>query len=178
MTRAERGGLGLSSPCYSLVPGDLRNLDDLATSLVGSPPPPPCADLAPGPEPEPEPPRRRQTAPLDPSVPTLLLLECVLVYLEPETTSRLLRWFCETFRPATTTTSAIVAYDPFRLQDQFGTVMKRNLAVESFLPSKKEKKEGGGIPPRKLLSTDEAARTASSDCSPCPEPIRPRPSRP
>lgn len=106
--RIERGGLGLSSEHYTLLPGDLRHLDQLSDSLlVGTPQPP-----------------------LDRKLPTLLLLECVLVYLEPEITASLLTWFCDTFQQARG--SAIVGYDPFRLQDQFGTVMKRNLAVSYF----------------------------------------------
>ncbi|GAA5883007.1 hypothetical protein JCM3774_001757 [Rhodotorula dairenensis] len=134
----ERGGLGLSSPYYALVPGDLRDLDDLADSLIGGRPRAAQSDSAAN---QPPRPNSSSSPPLDPSVPTLLLLECVLVYLEPETTSRLLRWFCDTFRTLNSEEeeegesgrrSAIVAYDPFRLQDQFGTIMKRNLALRSL----------------------------------------------
>ncbi|GAA5961656.1 hypothetical protein JCM8115_004724 [Rhodotorula mucilaginosa] len=107
--RIERGGLGLSSEHYTLVPGDLRHLEQLSESLLGG---------------------TSTRPPLDPTLPTLLLLECVLVYLEPEITASLLSWFCDTFRQARG--SAIVGYDPFRLQDQFGTVMKRNLALRSL----------------------------------------------
>ena len=109
--RIERGGLGLSAEDYTLLPGDLRHLDQLSDSLlVGG--------------------TSTTKPPLDRTLPTLLLLECVLVYLEPEITSSLLTWFCETFHQVRG--SAIVGYDPFRLQDQFGTVMKRNLAVSLF----------------------------------------------
>lgn len=113
--RIERGGLGLSSEHYTLLPGDLRHLDQLSDSLLGVGNPTTTSSNKP---------------PLDRTLPTLLLLECVLVYLEPGITSALLTWFCETFHQAHG--SAIVGYDPFRLQDQFGTVMKRNLAVSLF----------------------------------------------
>ncbi|BGP57235.1 hypothetical protein JCM8202_005328 [Rhodotorula sphaerocarpa] len=118
----QRGGLGLSSSRYALVPGDLRDLPALAASLVGGIEPS-RSDPDPPPPPPPSPP------PLDPSLPTLLLLECVLVYLNSETTENLLRWFCETF---TAPGTCIVAYDPFGLQDQFGIVMRRNLAARSL----------------------------------------------
>ncbi|GAA5991652.1 hypothetical protein JCM10908_001074 [Rhodotorula pacifica] len=120
--KIERGGLGLSSPYYTLLPGDIRQLDSLSASLV-SPPAPTSAASSPPPP------------PLDPSLPTLLLLECVLVYLEPAVTSRLLSWFCETFggaKGAGGGGSAVVGYDPFRLEDQFGVVMRRNLALRSL----------------------------------------------
>lgn len=113
--RIERGGLGLSSEHYTLLPGDLRHLDQLSDSLLGVGNPTTTTSNKP---------------PLDRTLPTLLLLECVLVYLEPGITSALLTWFCETFHQAHG--SAIVGYDPFRLQDQFGTVMKRNLALRSL----------------------------------------------
>ncbi|GAA6029010.1 hypothetical protein JCM8097_001550 [Rhodosporidiobolus ruineniae] len=110
--KIELGGQGLSSPLYALLPGDLRSLSALSSSLLSAPPS--------GSSPEPI---------LDPSLPTLLLLECVLVYLEPAVTDELLRWSCETFAAER---SAVVTYDPFGLDDAFGAVMKRNLAARNL----------------------------------------------
>ncbi|GAA5912715.1 leucine carboxy methyltransferase [Sporobolomyces salmoneus] len=105
--KIEQGGLGLSSPLYAILPGDLRDVPSLSLSLFlsqgGAPPH------------------------LDPSLPTLLLLECVLVYLTPEKTNDLLKFFTSTFKEG-----CVVAYDPFGLDDSFGEVMKRNLAMRGL----------------------------------------------
>ncbi|BGP26616.1 leucine carboxyl methyltransferase [Rhodotorula toruloides] len=112
--RIEQGGLGLSSPLYALLPGDLRKLDAISTSLLS----PPASSTS-----------SASTDPiLLPSVQTLLLLECVLVYLPPSDTDVILRWFASTFVAG----SAIVSYDPFGLDDSFGKVMRRNLALRSL----------------------------------------------
>lgn len=102
---AANGGTGLSSRYYSIVPSDLRTLPSLSQTLLGD-----GATLG----------------VLDPSLPTLLLAECVLVYLPPASTSALLSWFASSFN---VTGSCSVAYDPFGLEDSFGQVMLRNLAV-------------------------------------------------
>ena len=102
---AEQGGLGLSSPLYAVIPGDLRDVNELSNSLMSA--------------------SSSDTAPLlDPSLPTLLLLECVLVYLAPSKTNDLLSFFSSMFK-----NGCAVSYDPFGLDDNFGQVMKRNLAV-------------------------------------------------
>ena len=103
----EHGGTGLTSATYALVPGDIRDFASLTQALTSPPP-------------------SDQTGPplLDRSLPTLLLAECVLVYLPPETTIGVLAWFRQTFA-----SGAAVSYDPFGLQDNFGKVMIRNLAV-------------------------------------------------
>ncbi|BGP02217.1 Leucine carboxyl methyltransferase 1 [Rhodotorula toruloides ATCC 204091] len=112
--KIEQGGLGLSSPLYALLPGDLRNFDALSVSLL-SPPAFPSTSASTDPI-------------LLPSLPTLLLLECVLVYLPPPDTDAILLWFASTFAPG----SAVVSYDPFGLDDSFGKVMRRNLALRSL----------------------------------------------
>ncbi|GAA5823863.1 hypothetical protein JCM11251_003323 [Rhodosporidiobolus azoricus] len=116
--KIDQGGLGLSSPLYGLLPGDLRSLPSLADSLLSST----SAQSVPS--------ASDSTPLLDPSLPTLLLLECVIIYLQPEVTDNVLSWFSETFGGATG--SAVVSYDPFGLEDQFGTVMKRNLAARNL----------------------------------------------
>ncbi|GAA6005067.1 leucine carboxy methyltransferase [Rhodotorula paludigena] len=112
--KIEQGGLALSSPLYTLLPGDLRSLSALSESL-----------LSPSTSPT-------YGAPLSPSLPTLLLVECVLVYLESAATDALLSWFASTWGADGGAGGAIVEYDPFGLEDQFGAVMRRNLAVRSI----------------------------------------------
>lgn len=97
------GGTSLLSPLYFLLPGDLRDLSSLSSALLSF-----------------------SNPILDPALPTLLLAECVLVYLPPSATSELLVWFASMFEKEG---SAAVSYDPFGLQDSFGQVMIRNLAV-------------------------------------------------
>ncbi len=91
------GGTGLDSPLYAVLPCDLRDLAALTTALQ---------------------------AHLDPALPTLLLAECVFVYVPPQDVSNLLGWFAQTFGRG-----ACFSYDPFGLDDSFGKVMVRNLAV-------------------------------------------------
>ncbi|GAA5975421.1 hypothetical protein JCM5350_006474 [Sporobolomyces pararoseus] len=106
--KIEQGGLGLSSPLYAVIPGDLRDVDKLSESLLSA--------------------SSSDTAPLlDPSLPTLLLLECVLVYLAPSKTNDLLSFFSSMFK-----NGCAVSYDPFGLDDNFGQVMKRNLAMRGL----------------------------------------------
>ncbi|GAA5939411.1 uncharacterized protein JCM15063_006172, partial [Sporobolomyces koalae] len=107
---AEQGGLGLTSQHYALVPGDLRELESLKATLLHSPSS-----------------SQSNATLLDPSLPTLLLLECVLVYLPPSATSNLLSFFASTFLEG-----SVVSYDPFGLNDSFGQVMKRNLAMRGL----------------------------------------------
>jgi len=58
----------------------------------------------------------------DPGLPTLLLLECVLVYMEEGCAEQLLRWAADAFP-----TSAVLVYDPTRPDDAFGRQMLLNL---------------------------------------------------
>lgn len=105
----EKGGTALNSPLYTLLPGDLRTFStDLGPFLTSSDPFPTSSDPI-----------------LDPTIPTLLLAECVLIYLPPTSTNSILSWFSQTFPSG----SATVSYDPFGLNDSFGKVMLRNLAV-------------------------------------------------
>jgi len=93
------GGTSLRSPIYNLLPVDLRR--------------PPSATLAP------------LVAPLlDPSLPTLLLCECVLAYLLPTASDAILRWFSEYIQ---TGVLGVAVYEMFGLDDAFGRVMKTNL---------------------------------------------------
>lgn len=91
------GGTALHSPIYHLLPADLRQ--------------PPSETLAP------------LLSLLSPSLPTLLLFECVLVYMSPEASHALIQWFVDQC-------SGIlggIVYEMFGLQDSFGKVMHENL---------------------------------------------------
>lgn len=94
----EGGGTSLRSEHYSLLPLDLRTPDALTV----------LDDL------------------LDPSLPTLILAECVLCYMQPQEADRIFTWagrFAD---------RAIIVYEMVGLKDTFGQVMRRNLAVRLF----------------------------------------------
>lgn len=59
---------------------------------------------------------------LDPDLPTLLLSECVLVYMTPSQSSNLVRWAAETFH-----TAMFINYEQVNMSDRFGQVMIENL---------------------------------------------------
>ena len=56
------------------------------------------------------------------SLPTFILLECVLVYMQAEKASQLLAWAARSFPSA-----AVLVYDPTRPHDAFGLQMQKNL---------------------------------------------------
>lgn len=58
-------------------------------------------------------------------LPTLLLFECVLVYMERTASDALLRWFVEQSRGPV----GAVVYEMFGLEDAFGRMMVNNLKV-------------------------------------------------
>ncbi|CEL52565.1 Leucine carboxyl methyltransferase 1 OS=Cryptococcus neoformans var, neoformans serotype D (strain B-3501A) GN=PPM1 PE=3 SV=1 [Rhizoctonia solani AG-1 IB] len=99
--KIERGGIGLSSPNYHLIPLDLREgasaLEILTAASSSSPP-------------------------LDPSLPTLFIAECVFVYMPPNASGAIIQWFSNTFKR-----TAGIVYEMFGLQDSFGKVLKDNL---------------------------------------------------
>lgn len=61
-------------------------------------------------------------AEVDFSIPTLLLAECVLVYIESNQCSNLLKWMSSHF-----SSSMIVNYEQVAMNDRFGEVMMDNL---------------------------------------------------
>ena len=87
---------------YALVPGDLR---DFASSIA-----PRLLEL------------------LDPALPTLVLAECVFIYLDPAHSESILSWCTSTLGSAGAGVMT-VQYDPVGLDDSFGRVMIRNLQV-------------------------------------------------
>lgn len=103
----EQGGAALRSSAYRLIPADLRTfISDMASALTSN-----NADDADGPV-------------LDHSVDTLILLECVCIYIPPSVTQPLLQWADQTFSRA-----SVVWYDPINLTDAFGRMMVSNLRV-------------------------------------------------
>uniref|UniRef100_H3D5V0 Leucine carboxyl methyltransferase 1 n=1 Tax=Tetraodon nigroviridis TaxID=99883 RepID=H3D5V0_TETNG len=59
---------------------------------------------------------------LNPDLPTVLLSECVLVYMTPSQSSNLVRWAAETFH-----TAMFINYEQVNMSDRFGQVMIENL---------------------------------------------------
>lgn len=108
------GGTALHSSRYHLLPIDIRvspseGLGTLLTSPI------PNGQLI-----------------LLPNVPTLLLFECVLVYMSPQESNAILRWVLEHFNASASGKSAVVGgivYEMFKLNDAFGRIMLNNLKV-------------------------------------------------
>lgn len=107
------GGTMLRTPVYNLFPVDLRT--------------PPAVSLAPllsadhnnNGDGEPM---------LSPTLPTLLLFECVLAYMNPAASNALIRWFVDYFSNAPRGgLLGGVVYEMFKLNDAFGRVMLNNL---------------------------------------------------
>lgn len=110
----ENGGTTLRSAKYHLFPADLRV--------------PPTTSIAPHLS------SPFQGSPiLSPDLPTLLLFECVLVYIDPEASQTLIRWFVDYFAPSSVLGAMV--YEMFGLNDSFGTVMIENLKVAFTPPS-------------------------------------------
>ncbi|KAF1332395.1 Leucine carboxyl methyltransferase 2-like, partial [Globisporangium splendens] len=84
---------------YSLVSCDLGDVVRLKASLVA--------------------------AGVDQSLPTLVIAECVVSYLDPTRGTELLRWLSGWFADATA-----VIYDPFALNDAFGETLQKYFAVK------------------------------------------------
>ena len=74
---------------------------------------------------------------LSPTIPTLLIFECVLVYLTPATSDTLLQWFIDYFSESGVL--GAVVYEMFGLGDSFGRVMLNNLKVSHHLISCKDR---------------------------------------
>lgn len=114
------GGASLQGPVYNLLPADLRlppskTLAPLLASSSSSDP--------------------SSSSLLSPSLPTLLLFECVLVYMAPEASSALIQWFVHYFSRENQEDAVLgsIVYEMFGLGDSFGRVMLNNMKVPAFL---------------------------------------------
>ena len=99
--RISSSGDSLYSSCYNIHPVDLRQLAE-TSSLPNLPN-------------------------LSSTTPTLILSECCLCYLPPETTVSILRTFSERLMPPPTPL-ALIIYEPIKPDDAFGRMMVSNLA--------------------------------------------------
>ncbi|KAI0042561.1 leucine carboxyl methyltransferase [Auriscalpium vulgare] len=96
------GGTALRSPVYNLLPVDLRHSPESSLRpLLASP----------------------ENPLLSPSLPTLLLFECVLVYMTPAASDALIQWFVDYLSAPL----GSIVYEMFGLGDSFGRVMLNNL---------------------------------------------------
>ena len=107
-----KGGTALHSQKYHLLPADLRlPPSEILEPMLFSPIEPTADSI------------------LDPSLPTLLLFECVLAYIFPSASSQLLDWFIKFIKNSPTGVLGCVVYEMFGLNDPFGRVMVDNLKV-------------------------------------------------
>ncbi|MCJ1380940.1 carboxy methyl transferase for protein phosphatase 2A [Xylographa soralifera] len=68
---------------------------------------------------------------IDPALPTLLISECCLTYLAPDTADAVIKHFVGILSPATP--AALVLYEPINPFDSFGKVMIANLAARGIV---------------------------------------------
>ena len=95
------GGCDVHARSYRLATADLRNVGEVEAAL--------------------------HAAGCDFSLPTLLLSECVLVYLEPEESCSIIAWAARAFAR-----SVFVTYEQVRPHDAFGQMMMRNLEERGY----------------------------------------------
>ncbi|KAH6913985.1 leucine carboxyl methyltransferase [Coprinopsis sp. MPI-PUGE-AT-0042] len=67
---------------------------------------------------------------LSPSLPTLVLFECVLAYMDPSLSSQLLRWLVDYMSKEVGVLGCVV-YEMYKLNDSFGRVMLANLKTRN-----------------------------------------------
>ncbi|XP_057753295.1 leucine carboxyl methyltransferase 1 homolog [Arachis stenosperma] len=81
---------------YKLIPADLRDRQQLSDIVA--------------------------RADMDPRLPTFIIAECVLIYLDPDSTQAVVGWASQTF-----STAAFFLYEQIHPDDAFGQQMMRNL---------------------------------------------------
>ncbi|PRQ57397.1 putative transferase [Rosa chinensis] len=84
------------SDCYKLLPVDLRDIHQLNEVIA--------------------------LAGMDPSLPTFIIAECVLIYIDPESSRAIVSWASKTF-----STAIFFLYEQIHPDDAFGQQMIRNL---------------------------------------------------
>ena len=68
---------------------------------------------------------------IDPTIPTLIISECCLIYLSPIDADAILTYFTSTF--TSSHPLAIILYEPIGSEDAFGKVMIQNLATRGIV---------------------------------------------
>lgn len=122
-------GDALHSPSYHIHPLDLRSLakrTPSSPSAAGTTPS--SLDQMP------------HLQDVDPTLPTLLISECCLIYLSPQEADDVVHYFTKTlFPPSEDTTSSssntplgLIIYEPIRPDDPFGRTMVSNLATRGI----------------------------------------------
>jgi [phosphatase 2A protein]-leucine-carboxy methyltransferase len=86
----------LDSKRYAIIGADLRDLSELEEKL--------------------------KKCNMNTQLPTLLITECVLVYMTPEQSANLIRWAASTFE-----TAMFINYEQVNMDDRFGQIMIENL---------------------------------------------------
>ena len=85
---------------YHLISADLRNIEQLDKKLVA------CS--------------------LDKSIPTLVISECVLIYMQKTHSNELIKYFSDNFQDC-----IFLNYEQFKLNDRFGKIMIENMQMRS-----------------------------------------------
>ncbi|XP_039090379.1 leucine carboxyl methyltransferase 1 isoform X3 [Hyaena hyaena] len=86
----------LDSKRYAIIGADLRDLPELEEKL--------------------------KKCNMNPQLPTLLITECVLVYMTPEQSANLIKWAAHSFE-----TAMFINYEQVNMDDRFGQIMVENL---------------------------------------------------
>lgn len=108
----------LHAPNYHIHAVDLRTLDrEWVRGRSGS------SEVGPGGE--------GKLGHIDPALPTLLISECCLTYLAPDTADAVVRHFISILSPAAPV--ALILYEPINPFDAFGKVMVSNLAARGIV---------------------------------------------
>ncbi|GAQ10558.1 hypothetical protein ALT_7879 [Aspergillus lentulus] len=116
-------GDALHSPTYHLHPVDLRTLAASSSATTSRSP------SSPNPTEKDQPPCPLQG--VDPTLPTLLISECCLVYLSPRDATDVVEYFTKVLFPASVPLGLII-YEPIRPDDAFGRTMVANLATRGI----------------------------------------------
>lgn len=136
-------GTTLHSPNYNIQPVDLRTLSNSKTSDQMAQP--------------------DNWTHIDVSLPTLLISECCLVYLEPRAADDVLDYFAALFPPSSSSLGVIV-YEPFNPFDSFGEVMVSNLAARGIVLQTLQKYHSLNVQKSRLISHGfETAEAADVD---------------
>lgn len=111
--KLSNGGTCLHSARYHLVAADLRQAPNESLGPVLTEPQSGGAPL------------------LSSELPTLLIFECVLAYMSPDASERLIQWFTDYCSTSSNGVLGGIVYEMFGLQDSFGRVMLNNLMARN-----------------------------------------------